>query len=84
MVTNCRLLIEYTENKGDDTDTWKGYMYVVSMVVVATFQMTAVQHGVHISFTSAMRVHASIIGIVYAKVNNFFLLVTYKNYSKLG
>ena len=77
MTIFCRLLIEYTENKGDDAGTWKGYMYVVSMVVVATCQVTAVQHGVHISFTSAMRVHASIIGIVYAKVNNFFLQGTY-------
>ena len=40
------------------------------MVVVATFQVMAVQHGLHISFTSAMRVHTSVIGAVYAKVND--------------
>ncbi|KAK2566746.1 Multidrug resistance-associated protein 1 [Acropora cervicornis] len=61
------LLIEYAENKGNDANSWKGYVYVVSMVVVATCQVLASQQAIHISFTTAMRVHASIIGAVYAK-----------------
>lgn len=69
----CSLLIEYTENKGNDSDRWKGYVYVVSMVAVATCQVMAVQHGLHISFTSAMRVHSSVIGAVYAKVKKLIL-----------
>lgn len=65
-----RLLIEYTEDKGNDADRWKGYVYVVCMVVIAIFQVTAVQHSLHIAFKSAMRVHTSIIGVVYAKVSH--------------
>lgn len=68
MLIFFRLLIEYTEDKGNDADRWKGYVYVVCMVVVATLQVTAVQHSLHIAFKSAMRVHTSIIGVVYAKV----------------
>ena len=63
-----RLLIEYTEDKGNDTDAWKGYVYVVCFVVVQAFQVSLVQHSLHVSFTSAMRVHTSIIGVVYNKV----------------
>lgn len=66
-----RLLIEYAENKGNDANLWKGYVYVVSMVVVATCQVLASQQAIHRSFTTAMRVHASIIGAVYAKVKAF-------------
>ena len=63
-----RLLIEYTEDKGNDADAWKGYVYVVCFLVVQAFQVSLVQHSLHISFTSAMRVHTSIIGAVYNKV----------------
>ena len=63
-----RLLMEYTEDKGNDGDKWKGYVYVVCMVVVASLQVVASQHSVHIAFKSAMRVHTSISGVVYAKV----------------
>ncbi|XP_068732803.1 multidrug resistance-associated protein 1-like isoform X2 [Montipora capricornis] len=37
------------------------------MVVVATSQVMAVQQALHISFTTAMRVHTSVIGAVYTK-----------------
>ena len=63
-----RLLIEYTEDKGNDADAWKGYVYVVCFLVVQAFQVSLTQHSLHISFTSAMRVHSSIIGTVYNKV----------------
>ena len=63
-----RLLIEYTEDNGNDADAWKGYVYVVCFLVVQAFQVSLVQHSLHISFTSAMRVHTSIIGAVYNKV----------------
>ena len=63
-----RLLIEYTEDKGNDADAWKGYVYVVCFLVVQAFQVLLTQHSLHISFTSAMRVHTSIIGAVYNKV----------------
>ena len=65
-----RLLIGYTEDKGNDADRWKGYVYVVCMVVIAISQVTVVQHSLHIAFKSAMRVHTSIIGVVYAKVSH--------------
>ena len=68
MLVFCRLLIEYTEDKGNDADRWKGYVYVVCMVVVAALQVVAVQNALHIASKSAMRVHTSIIGVVYAKV----------------
>ncbi|XP_022801988.1 multidrug resistance-associated protein 1-like isoform X2 [Stylophora pistillata] len=61
------LLIDYTEDKGNDAERWKGYVYVIVIVTVATIQMTAVQHALHIAFKSAMRVHTSIVGVVYAK-----------------
>ena len=64
----CRLLIEYAENKGDDANTWEGYVYVVSMVVVATCQVLASQQALHISFTTAMKVQSSVMGAVYSKV----------------
>ena len=63
-----RLLIEYTEDKGNDAVAWKGYVYVVCFLVVQAFQVSLTQHSLHISFTSAMRVHSSIIGAVYNKV----------------
>ena len=63
-----RLLIEYTEDKANDADAWKGYVYVVCFLVVQAFQVLLTQHSLHISFTSAMRVHTSIIGAVYNKV----------------
>ncbi|CAH3177882.1 unnamed protein product [Porites lobata] len=62
-----RLLIEYTEDKGNDAVAWKGYVYVVCFLVVQAFQVSLTQHSLHISFTSAMRVHSSIIGAVYNK-----------------
>ena len=71
-----RLLIEYTEDKGNDADRWKGYVYVVCMVVIATLHGTAVQHSVHIAFKSAMRVHTSIIGVVYAKVSSLYVCIS--------
>ena len=75
-----RLLIDYTEDKDNDADRWKGYVYVVVLVIVAILQLTAVQHALHIAFKSAMRVHTSIVGVVYAKVRAFvtsnFLLYT--------
>jgi len=67
-----RCLIEYTDDKGNDADRWKGYVYVVCMVVIAIFQVIAVQHSLHIAFRSAMRVHTSIIGVVYAKVSHLY------------
>ena len=66
-----RLLIDYTEDKGNYADRWKGYVYVVVLVIVAILQLTVVQHALHIAFKSAMRVHTSIVGVVYAKVRAF-------------
>lgn len=80
-----RLLIEYTEDKGNDTDAWKGYVYVVCFVVVQAFQVSLVQHSLHVSFTSAMRVHTSIIGVVYNKVKGTPLITEMMkvNYSNI-
>ena len=79
-----RLLIEYTEDKGNDADAWNGYVYVVCFLVVQAFQVLLVQHSLHISFTSAMRVHTSIIGAVYNKVKSMplgaeMMKVNYRN-----
>lgn len=63
-----RLLIEYTEDKGNDAVAWRGYVYVVCFLVVQAFLVSLTQHSLQISFTSAMRVHTSIIGAVYNKV----------------
>ena len=52
-------------------------MYVVSMVVVATSQVMAVQQALHVSFTTAMRVHTSVIGAVYTKVKTNFTSKAY-------
>ena len=69
-----RLLIEYTEDKSNHADKWKGYVYVVCMVVVASLQVVALQNAVHIASKSAMRVHTSISGVVYSKVRSNILL----------
>ncbi|XP_078381561.1 multidrug resistance-associated protein 1-like isoform X2 [Oculina patagonica] len=61
-----RLLIEHVEDK-DDLDVWRGYVYGISMFVVALVQSVALQQYFRVIFSLGMKVRAAVIGMVYSK-----------------
>ena len=60
-------MIQYTEDK-ENNDIWKGYVYMICMVVVAVVQLVALQQYFHIAYSTGMRIRSGVLGIVYAKV----------------
>ncbi|XP_031568469.1 multidrug resistance-associated protein 1-like [Actinia tenebrosa] len=60
-----KVLIEHAEDKS--SPDWKGYVYVLAMVLVAIIQYTFSQHSIHVMFVAGMRVGIAILGIVYSK-----------------
>ena len=62
-----RLLIEHVEDK-DNPNVWRGYVYGISMFVVALVQSLALQHYFHVIFSLGMKVRTAVIGMVYSKV----------------
>ena len=64
-----RLLIQYTEDKNNEEDRWKGYLYVGGMVVVAVTILVALQQYFHIAYSTGMRIRSGVLGTVYAKVS---------------
>ena len=63
------MLIEFIEDKSDSEETWKGYVYAVSMLVAATLQSLVLQQYFHIMTTLGMRIRSSVIGLLYEKVS---------------
>ena len=63
------LLISYTTDRSNPDDTWKGYVYAISMFVVAVAMTLVIHQYWQIVFVLGMRIRTAIIGIVYAKVS---------------
>ena len=69
MLLFCRLLIGYVEDK-DNPDVWRGYVYSISMFMVALVQSLALQQYFQICFTLGLQVRTAVLGMVYSKVRN--------------
>jgi len=61
-----RLLIGYVEDK-DNPDVWRGYVYSISMFVVALVQSLALQQYFQVCFTLGLQVRTAVLGMVYSK-----------------
>ncbi|KAL9964378.1 hypothetical protein ACROYT_G028009 [Oculina patagonica] len=59
------LLISYTQDSTQET--WKGYVYAVSMFLVSVCMSTIIHQYWQIVFVLGMRIRTAIIGMVYAK-----------------
>lgn len=62
------LLISYATDRGNPDDDWKGYVYAVSMFLVAIVMTIIIHQYWQIVFVLGMRIRTAIIGMVYAKV----------------
>ena len=77
IVTSCRLIVGYTENRNDmfgEWKLWKGYVYCGAMFVTAAIQSLALHQYFHIMMTIGMRMRTAIIGLVYEKVIIVFVI----------
>ena len=63
------LLISYTTDSNNPDDTWKGYVYAISMFLVALAMTLVIHQYWQIVFVLGMRIRTAIIGMVYAKVS---------------
>lgn len=61
------MLIGFIEDK-DNTETWRGYAYGVSMFVVALVQSICLQQYFHFVTVLGMKIRTAVIGMVYSKV----------------
>lgn len=64
------MLIEFIEDKNVSEETWKGYVYAVSMFVSATLQSFVLQQYFQIMYIIGMRIRSSVIGLLYEKVSH--------------
>ena len=63
-----RLLIEYTEDKNNPDNVWKGYVYALAMLVTAIIHSILLQHFFHMMVTTGIRIRSTMIGLLYEKV----------------
>ena len=82
-----RLLIDYTDDRNNPDGRWRGYIFAISMFLVAFTQSIAIQQYFHIVFTLGMKIRTAVIGMVYAKVldrisDNLNILLLWKNSNK--
>ena len=61
------MLIGFIEDK-DNTETWRGYAYGVSMFVVALVQSICLQQYFHFVTVLGMKIRTAVIGMVYSTV----------------
>ena len=67
-------MISYTTDRDNPDDKWKGYVYAISMFLVA-LAMSVISHQYwQIVFVLGMRIRTAIIGMVYAKVPYIYKL----------
>ncbi|XP_048588406.1 multidrug resistance-associated protein 1 [Nematostella vectensis] len=59
------LLIHFIETPNEEV--WRGYVYVVCMVITAILQYILAQHSIHQSFMTGMKTGTALMGIVYTK-----------------
>ena len=69
MVIYYRLLIGFIEDK-NNPDVWRGYVYSISMFLVALVQSLALQQYFHVVFVLGMKIRTAVIGMIYSKVWN--------------
>lgn len=74
------MLIGFIEDK-DNTETWRGYAYGVSMFVVALVQSICLQQYFHFVTVLGMKIRTAVIGMVYSKVQ--YHLRVLQHYTRL-
>ena len=78
--SDCRLLIEYIETKnGPDGEEWRGYIFALSMCLVAMLQSIALHQYFHVVSVLGLNVRTAVIGMVYTKVGTRDCIEFYSN-----
>ena len=64
----CSLLITLIRSK--DPMSWKGYVYVAAMFVVACTSSMFMQNYWNIGYVTGLRMRTAVVGVIYRKVGH--------------